>query len=84
MAPLLKQEISHRRNLRCYFKRSLNKFKLPIIKMANVLKTALGFGSIKNLALTNWDILNQTVSQCDDDDNSDEEYTDIFTKLLLK
>lgn len=78
MPPVIKQESELKRNLQCYFKRSINKFKLPLSKVMNVLKN--GF-----FAKSNWNLLNNNDGQCDAVGSMvDENYMNIFAKLLLK
>lgn len=81
MAPIAKKEELPKRNLKCYFKKSLTKFKSPLVKVMGILKAALGLKDIKMLALQNWDLVNKNVYENSEDDKK---YTEIFTKLLLK
>lgn len=84
MPPLIKQDNATKPNLRCYFKRSINKFKFPLTKVANLFKTTFGLNKVRKLASNSWNIFNNNTIIEDDEINLDEEYIDIYTKLLLK
>lgn len=76
-------EVRIRPNLRCYFKKSINKFKSPLLIMANAFKSTFNLKNVRTLATNSWDILNNTIIENDEIDSSDD-YMEIYTKLLLE